>query len=318
MIVDDLLAEVLRRPRRYVEELSCHGHAPCGDCWWCIEGSRRGRYVVATGRFTDITRGTMHAMTITETARYPVREEEFAGPWLRRCFDLGRRRSGMGAKRVPWQKVALGHLSTLPPRYFAGGRQVGEWAYVDLVQAYPSIYSRHSLDCVFRPHPDSPQLGFGGMSMECEPDLLEAKTMHRAVGGILRSTVLNEVINGRAIQRETVSWSRFLAPDLWGFIQWTLHAIARMAIDEFGAVMWDTDGGVVPAEQMFGLLAAISDRWHLAARVEHQGTGTVYGVKHWKIGADETKQGGRRRALTAEDRVMRPAPAIVECLRGAL
>lgn len=316
-LAGDLLVEVMDRPRRYVDRLQCHGTEHCGDCWWCREGDQ-GRYVLATGRVIDLSHGTRQAVTVIEPEPVPFCEEELARPWLRRCLGQSRATKGMAAKRVPWQKRALDHLDVLPPRYFVGGKQVGEWVYVDLHQAYPSIYSRLSLDMKWMPHPDRPLLGRGQMSLAVEPDLMEYKDMHRAVGGIIRSTQFTEFINGRPRTVDSRGWSKFLAPDLWGVIMWTLHSIARMAIDEFGAVMWDTDGGVMPHGRAWDLIDAIEDRWHLASRIEHKGPGTVWGVKHWDIGDDSTKQGGRRRVLPVDDRVLRPSRAIVECLQGAV
>ena len=156
------------------------------------------------------------------------------------------------------------------------------------------------------------------MAFFTDPDLMAAKRMQRAVGGIIRSTQMAQIINGRSATVSTIGWSRFLAPDLWGVIQWTLHAIARMAIEEFGAIMWDTDGGVIPLARAEALAEAVADRWNLVTHLEHSGHGRIWGVKHWQIGEDSTKQGGRRRVLPAEDRVLRPSPAILACLQRAM
>lgn len=316
-LLDELVAEVAQRPRRPVDHLQCHGFEPCGRCWWCTDG-QRGRYIVGTGRYVDVTHGSRQAVVVLQNGAVPFRPEELARPYLRRAFAEGRRPRGMGARRVPWQRQALAHLSLLPPRYFVGGGVVGEWCYVDIDSAYPSIYSRLALDCVWRPCDDRPVLGVGNMVFPRSPEVASEKSIQRAVGGILRSTQIAEMHNGRTSLRSTVSWSQFLAPDLWGVIMWTLHAVARMAIDEFGAVMWDTDGGVVPLERAQPLREAIADRFHLASKREHEGPGLVWGVKHWQIGPDATRQGGPRRVLAADNRVLRPSPAVVECLTEAL
>ena len=314
-LVEELYDEVMAKDRRLVDEVQCHAAEACGTCWYCLEG-HRGRYIIGTGRYIDITHGNRRAVTILSPNPYPFREEEFAGPWLRRSLAMGPKK-GMAAKRVPWQKPALRHLDLLPPRFYVGGKHEGEWAYVDITQAYPSIYKHLALDMVWHPDPERPRLYTGRMRFLAEPDLLAAKSMQRAVGGMIRSTEMTQLVNGRVQRTSTVAWSKFLAPDLWGIIQWTLHSIARMAIDEFGCVMFDTDGGVVPLDQAQPLMAAISDRWHLASKIEHQGRGTVWGVKHWDIGDDKTMQGARRKPMAADGRVLRPSPAIVGRLTQA-
>jgi len=318
-LVDELVGEVMAKKRLVVDELQCHpidGVLGCGKCWYCVQG-QKGRFIVGTGRYVDITHGTGKAVTIAQASPDPFREEELAAPWLKRSVALGPNH-GMGSRRVPWMRAALAHLDVLPPRYFVGAKQVGDWAYVDIDQAYPSIYSRLTLDVVWRPDPERPRLGVGCMAFQTHPDLMAAARMQRAVGGMLRSTQMVQMVHGRIKTVSTVGWSKYLAPDLWGVIQWTLHSIARMAIDEFGAVMWDTDGGVVPLDRADALRQAISDRWSLATHLEHSGHGTIWGVKHWDIGEDATKQGGRRRVLPADDRVLRPSPAILACLQGAV
>ena len=316
-LLDDLVAEVARRPRRLVDHLQCHGATQCGRCWRCTDG-QRGRYISGTGRYVDVTHGSHRSVIILQDGEVPFRVEELARPYLRRAFEIGRRPRGMGAKRVPWQRQALSHLQLLPPRYFVGGGVVGEWCYVDIDSAYPSIYSRLALDCVWRPCDDRPVLGMGQMRFPDCPELEAEKSVQRVVGGILRSTQIAELHNGRTELRSTISWSTFLAPDLWGVMMWALHSIARMAIDEFGAVMWDTDGGVVPLDRAQALRDAIADRFHLASKREHEGPGQVWGVKHWQIGDEATIQRGPRRVLRADDRVLRPSQAVVECLREAL
>lgn len=315
-LVVELVEEVMeRRPRLYVDRLMCHGPEICRECWWCREG-QSGRYIMGTGRITDVTHGTRRAVTVIEPEPAPYREEELAAPWLRRVLAQGRGR-GMADKRVPWQKMALAHLELLPPRFFSGGPAEGEWAYVDVVQAYPSIYRRLALDMIWRPDPDRPLLGTGGMSMACPEDFLEWKSTHRAIGGIIRSTQMSQVVNGRSEVIPTVGWSKFLAPDLWGVIMWTLHSIARMAVEEFGAVMWDTDGGIVPRDRSAGLREAVRDRWRLSSRSEFEGPGTVWGVKHWRIGDHETAQDGKH-YLAAEDRVLQVSQPVAKCLQAAL
>ena len=300
-VLESLIAEVLEsRPRRGTDL----------SAWIEREGPHR-RYIAATARVVDIT----HRPAVTVIQRgLPFTDHELARPYLRMVHREQAPRSGMAAKRIPWSREALGHLRDEVPHYFGGPPLDGEWAYVDLRRAFPSIYGALTLDLNFRPHADRPRLGVGRFELLHADELREIENLHRAIGGIIRATRMTVWDHGTSVVYEdTWKWSPLLCPDLWGVIVWTLHAVARLAVHEHGAVMVCNDGYVVPRDRAEGLRAAIAEQWQLDSVVRTEGRGTVYSVNSWKIGRRRTKTEHRRSPGT--NNLLPVTPAIERLLR---
>jgi hypothetical protein len=313
-LADALVDEVLSRPRTVVEQRVCPNPLiRCGKCWTCREADSRRLYL-ATDRYTDVTHGTKNATTVIDGSP-PFRDEELARPWLGHIMAASPGR-GMGGRRrrVPWQQKSLKLLDVLPPRFYSGDSSGGEWAYIDIVGAYPSIYTALTLDVEFRPHPDLPRLGLGAWEWIGAGELADVKQMHRAVGGILRARTMTVLEKGVPHEYDTTGWSPYLAPDLWGVIMFTLHAIAGRAVRDRGAILWDTDGGILPRVRAGALIDDVAN-WGLLASVREAGPGRVWGLKHWRIGDTETRQKGPKRQLRAENQVIEVSPAIEALLR---
>lgn len=272
-LIDRLVADVDERPRLQVSDLAD---------WQRTEGPTR-RLLAATGRWVDITSRPSLTVTAHDT---PITDGELARPWLHRIHEAQRPKSGMAAKRIPWRKEAAGHLATQPPLWF-DQPFAGDLAYVDIRGAYASIYSRSTLDCTWRPG-DLPKLSWGRFDMLGAPELLGEKGVHIAVGGILRATEMRVLDRGRAVKIPTTSWSRYLCPDLWGLIVWTLHAIASDAV-RLGARYVNKDGYIVPADQADALVGYLADAWNMEARVQATGPGEVKAMGCWSIGDHLTK-----------------------------
>lgn len=279
MLRDDLVQDVLDRPRRRVPDLS----------EWVATDGTSARLIQGTGRYVDVTHRP--AVTVLQRSGYACLEHELARPYLRRLHAAQRPKSGMAAKRIPWATEARGHLDTNPPLYFAGPSRtglVGEWAYVDLVRAYPSIYEPLTVDLHFRPDDTIPRLGLGRFEWLWQDEVRDLKHMHRTIGGTIRATSLNVIDRGRpVVMHDTWRWSPFFAPDLWGVICWTLHVIAQMAVSDAGARMVNKDGYVVPIEQEQFLVDMLRE-WGFDARTKARGPGTLWGVTSWQIGRHKT------------------------------
>lgn len=278
-LVDELADEVLNaRPRVRVD-------STLGQ-WAKSEGLTR-RLIQATGRLVDDTHRP--AVTILPRAPYRLLENELARPYLWRLHAAQKPRSGMGAKRIPWRDDARKLLDVNPPLYFAeGGPHVGEWSYVDLTRAYPSIYEPLALDLHFRPDEELPRLGVGRFEFLWSDELAHARHLHRAIGGIIRATELHRLDYGvPTVIRDTWKWSPFFAPDLWGVITYTLHALARVAIDDLGAVMVNKDCYVVPRANEAAAVELCRD-WGFDASVKAAGKGTIHSCCSWKIGRKKT------------------------------
>lgn len=313
-LIGELVAEIAARPRRLVRRLDCPG---CADgCWSCRE-LPAAVAIPATGRWVDITHGPSRAVTVAP-AGAPITDVELARPWLRWCMAAAageESRSSMASRRIPWEKVALGHLDKRPPLWWSGDSGTQDLAYIDVRRAYPSIYRRFTADMRWRPDDERPSLGYGGVEF-LHVDGLPKRT-HRAVGGIVRSTTLTVMVRGVPEQRSTLGWSRYLAPDLWGILMDTLHAVAELAVRS-GAILWDTDGGILPAAGAEGVIAQIHERFGLPMRVRAAGEGQVWGPKSWRIGETETAQRGIRHVAPSHCAVARVPPRAVALLSDAL
>ena len=290
---------VRSRERLVVDRIS---PCECGRCWWCKHGTQ-GRLIIGSHWLTDVTRGSSHAVRITEQS--DIHPGELARPWLRTCLERA------GRRRLRRSKESLGLLALRPPRYWSGEHREAEWAYVDLVSAYPSIYSRVGLDPVFRPADGI--VGLGHVEA-LEAERLPRET-HRVVGGAIRSTELRLWQHGQLVTQDATRWSRTLSPELWGLLMVALSGIAVEAL-RCGAIEWDTDGGILPADRADELIERIQTRWGLESRVRVAGRGKVWGVKHWQIGEVATLQ-PKRRVLPPERSLALAPPRTMTLLRLA-
>lgn len=288
---------VLERPRRQVD---CIGPCTCGSCWWCEEAPRRV-LVPGTAWLTDVSRGTRSSVRIVD--RPGVHDGELARPWLRECLErAGRRRF----RRSP---DAERLLALRPPRWWTGEHRWDRWTYVDLEGAYPSIYSRLGLDPLVLL--DEEIVGLGLVEAVDADDL--PKLAHRVVGGAIRSTRLRVWRRGELVEEEAAKWTPTLSPGLWAAMMLVLGGVAVEAV-RCGAVMWDTDGGIVPSGRAPELIERIEQRFGLVARVRVEGWGAVWGVKHWDVGPEATRQ-PYRRVLAPERAIPVASPRVMTQLR---
>lgn len=311
-LVESLVDQVAQRPRVLVEQLECDG---CDGCWSCRQ-LPDAVAIMATQRWVDITHGTSQAVTVAQRS-VPITDAELARPWLARLMDEQRpvRGRSMAARRIPWERRALDHLAKRPPRWWAGDTRRQELAYVDVRRAYPSIYRHFTLDCRWRPDDERPMLGFGAIEFLGVDDL--PKSTHRTVGGTIRSTEMTVMVRGVPEVRSTLHWSRYLAPDLWGILMDVLHGVAELAVRS-GAILWDTDGGIVPADMAQAVMDGVRERFGLAMAVRAQGEGQVWGMKHWQVGEEATRQRGKRRVLPADHGVYVVPPRALRLLQEAM
>jgi len=149
------------------------------------------------------------------------------------------------------------------------------------------------LDVRWRPDPDEPTLGLGRIAWLGAEEMMPIKPAMRVVGGILRATEMVEWRKGKPKRVSTVGWSRFLAPDLWGVMMHSLHAIAAEARDRFKAIQWATDGGILPADRADELIRWLDDEWRLRATIRAIGSGTVWGLASWQVGDRHTVRVGQ-------------------------
>lgn len=266
------------------------------------------RIIVGSGpRAVDVTNSPGGVRVLTpHMSDEPFFEEELARPYLNHVFQAQRPRTGLASKRVPWRREALALLTKLAPRLYTAQPTHGSWTYVDVRSAYPSIYGVLTLDCQYRP--EAATLSLGRFDMLDFAQVKDWKPMQRVVGGIFKAKEMSvREAGGKTITYDTTGWSRFLCPDLWGVIADSMHSVAAEA-ERRGAVLWDTDGGIMPTEAAAGFRQWCADTWHLETHDRLVGETLVWGVKHWKIGNVETLQ-PRKRQLPAERHIEEPSLA---------
>lgn len=229
-------------------------------------------------------------------ADWPYGRHELARPYLRWIHEAqtdGVSKTAMVSRRVPWRTEQLPMLNIPHPLYFPGGRLNGDWAYVDIEHAYCQVYGPATLDLVFNPARE--HLGVGRVEFLATDQLQEDRSLRNSLIGVCRTQRVSEMIHGQH-QTRTVH-NRFLAPQLWGYIAYTLHAVAREAVERFGACYVHTDGIIVPADRAELLQAWLADEWLMTSKVKAIGSGTIYSSGGYKIGDPEKGE------LWAESRV---------------
>ncbi len=284
MDIADLIGDIMETPRSIVEhpmDMASVGLPKMARAYLGVQGRK----------VTDASRGprNLHSYVATHPDEPPFFEEELARPWLIRLHRAQRPKSGMAAKRIPWQSEALAHLERRPPAYF-GGVVEGEVAYVDIDRAYPSIYERVGLDPRWRPG-EVPRFALGRFAFAFGVDeMRHAKQAHRVIGGQIRATEITTWRHGRPEKVSSVGWSPFLAPDLWGVIMDALHVLADYAVRVCGAHSWWTDGGTMPADQVSRFVAFAADMG-LSASVRLAGRGKVTGPCAYEIAGHLANEG---------------------------
>jgi hypothetical protein len=308
-VIDELIDEVADRPRTFVDDL---------DGWITKWGKDKRLICPVTGaenqrRVIDVSSG--RGQIIMEEGPFAFATSELARPWLRRVHLQGARRRGMGKHRVPWRHDALPLLALRPPRYWGGSPREGDWAYIDINHAYAQLWEALTLDMYFRP--EELCLGFGSMAFVGVSELLHfpsGKEIFHTAGGSIRSTRMTLVEHGNEVVRDTTGWSKVLAPDLWGIMMTQLQSIAHEMVRDFGAVMWHTDGGIVPQAKAEACMQHMTGAWDLQASVRASGPGVVYGPTRWQIG--ETRTLFKVNEATRREKPKWPSVAVTELVRA--
>jgi len=130
-------------------------------------------------------------------------------------------------------------------QYARLGVYKGRWIYIDIKSFYFTVYARF-LGVEYRRG-----YRFGikkhlKLSKE-QIDFLKAdKLLRNTLFGIMRNHTRTVVEKGKVVIQQ--SHNKFLNPQLANLIYDISKAIMFKAITEFGAVYWNTDGGIIPAE----------------------------------------------------------------------
>jgi len=245
-----------------------------------------------------------HSLTIGDTRTRKVLGSSISNGELSRLYlkrtmtnalDAGGNR--MLAKRVPWHRGAL-QFEDRGPAYFFAGQVGGPFEMIDIKACYASLYTRMTLDLVYRPDTDPPLLGIGRGSFPQASEWLEEKGPRNALWGTTLGRFGREWRHGQII--EDAFPNRFFAPDLGGFVYDAAHAIASEAKTTFHAMSWAVDGGVFRPGDGQAFAQWLSDSWGLVADIRAEGPGWMFGPTSYQIGPVTTADVKAGRAKQSE------------------
>jgi hypothetical protein len=200
---------------------------------------------------------------------------EFLRDKIKRQLPKG---AGFGGHRL-WHGAELKLLDIPAPLHFVGGTVRGEYAYVDLIAAFYTMYRQIGF---YDPHITSTgKLLRGWVDLEGVEMFGRDHLARNSLVGIARARRFEEFHHGR---REVVHHAgQFTSPGLWGAIVWRLREIARDAVASFGAVYVATDGYIVPAERSASFADYLGARG-LRSRVLGVGDAIVNGLGSYAVG----------------------------------
>lgn len=228
---------------------------------------------------------------------WPVTPTETARPYIRMIWEQQcarpktARSSWMGYKRVPWSRETFPMLWLNPPMFFERPSH-GDLTYVDIKAAYFQLYSPASLDLRF--NPQRRMFGQGLISFLRTDELAALKETRNTIIGVVRARERTQWSHGKVTKVPT--YNRFLAPELWGYLMHTLHAIAHDVIERFDVRYMNTDGFIVPTAEAGLLREFLAEEWGLESTVKGQGEGSVWAMGAYKLGG----LGSRSRAQRGE------------------
>lgn len=176
-----------------------------------------------------------------------------------------------GRKLFLWNKRNAPHrkplLDIVRPLWTAP-RQDGDFAYLDIDRAHFQVMVYAGLDVAF--HPAGRYLRAGKVRFLGE-DWLEKNGSYRHVlSGLIRKRTR---VTYRYGDRETPDpefHNPFLAPCLWGLIQYTLHYAAFEMLANFDVLYWNTDGMILPWKQLSLAREYLWEEWSLQSSLRYE------------------------------------------------
>jgi hypothetical protein len=276
-----------------LEDLTTDALDRDGDNGW----QRQQVTTIDEHRDTDLLKPFKHAymtptsLTIKDTkVRKVIGDKVSTGElsrlYLRRIMDNGAQAgNSVLAKRVPWRKAALQFLDR-GPAYFFGGQCGGPFVLLDIKACYANLYTRLSLDMLYRPDCDPPLIGFGQATFPKSSEWMEAKGPRNALWGTVLSSHGPEWRHGQRVERAYPN--SFFAPDMAGLVYDAIHAISAEARTRFGALSWAVDGGIFRPDDAHSFSQWLKETWGLTAEVRAEGPGWMFGATSYQIGGEVT------------------------------
>jgi hypothetical protein len=165
-------------------------------------------------------------------------------------------------------------------QYARIGKYTGEFVYIDIKSFYFSVYSfflgveyRRNTRFGIRKHLQLTQEQIEFLSAD--------KALRNTLFGIMRNHTRTVIKEGKALIQQ--SHNKFLNPQLANLTYDMSKAIMYKAIIEFGAIYWNTDGGIFPIQtaeaftqfiKSLGLKAGIKAHWRKGVVIKGIG---IYG-----------------------------------------
>ena len=234
----------------------------------------------------------------------PVTNGELSRLYLKRVMENGAQAgNSVLSKRVPYRKEAMQFMDRGPAYYFAG-ECGGPFTLVDIKACYATLYTRMTVDLVYRPECNPPLLGIGRGDFPQAEEWLTTKGPRNALWGTLLSPTGVEWRHG--VFTTDAYRNQFFAPDLRGFIYDAAHSIAADAIETFGALSWAVDGGAFRPEEARAFIEWLDEAWGLTGEIRAEGPGWMFGATSYSIGPVTTEDVRKGKAMQwAETDVIR-------------
>lgn len=234
------------------------------------------------------------SLTIKDTKSRKIVGEEVSPGELARGYMKHIMADGddLLSKRVPWRRDALQFLDRHPPYYF-GGQCAGPFVLIDIVACFATLYSRLTLDLVYRPECNPPLLGLGRGHFPRSDEWIETKAPRNALWGNLLRPRIREWRHG--VAKDDALPNRFFAPDLTGIVLDACNAIAGEAVKR-GALSWAVDGGVMRPQEAASFMEYLSQQWGLICTARASGPGWLFGATSYHIGSLTTEDVRKGRA----------------------
>lgn len=239
-------------------------------------------------KYPGIVLGTFGATSLTrrlkfkDMDKFPVSRSEIAIEYLKHIYKS----QEFKRKMIPYNNRTKNLIQDAQaPRFYKGGYHQGYYAHSDIRAAHFSLYSPLTLDARFDAYKNPMHLGLGKVDFLYQ-DWLQSRKFERNLisGALIRKT---EIIKWNAkndIHKEKF-FNKFLAPELHGYIQLTLQAVALEAITKFGCVRWFVDGGIFPGDKVEAWNAYVAEEWGLVAETDTIATNsTIWNINTYRIG----------------------------------
>ena len=168
----------------------------------------------------------------------------------------------------------------------------GDCVYIDIKAAYRSMIERVGWDVDYK------RGKYVKRNRVTMPDNTP-KLVYATIVSMSKSRLSDlRVWDGRAIGRKTIK-NVYANPSLWAVIHDALAGVYGDLLDRSCLVYANTDGFVVPTNQLDDALDIINC-WGFSARAKAQGETIIHGVGSYRVGSKQSRRSVDNRAIQTE------------------